>query len=100
MRVQTNIAPVLSFYFSMSLSIPQSEVRARALPPKTFYCLRSNGSTWICGYARFPPPASLAVDMGATVGKLHDDTILDIAIVHTQIARYFRNTPKNTTAVL
>lgn len=38
--------------------------------------------------------------MGATVGKLHDDTILDIANEHTQIARYYRNTLKNTTAVL
>ena len=38
--------------------------------------------------------------MGATVGKLDDDTILDTAIVHTQISRYYTNTPKNTTAVL
>lgn len=30
--------------------------------------------------------AWLAVDMSATVGKLHDDSILDTAIVHTQIA--------------
>lgn len=27
--------------------------------------------------------------MGATVGKLDDDTILDTAIVHTQIAPYY-----------